>query len=141
MYPTVRWSLMLLSVGALLLVACGDDDPSPEEAMADLCTDLSELQVSLQNLEQVRTNPNATVEQLEDARDEVNDQLDDVESSADDVDEANVDALNDAYDNLDQAIDDIDDDATLADAGQSVQDEIQAVNAAWESLLGGLNCQ
>ena len=139
MMSILRGSAMLL-VLCVLLAACGDDDPSPEEAMANLCTDLSELQSSVQNLEQVRTNPNATVGQLEDARDEVNDQLEDVQSSADDVEEANVDALEDAYGNLDQAIDDIDDDATLADAGQSVEDEIQAVNAAWEQLMGGLNC-
>lgn len=137
----IRWSVLPLLVVMLMLAACGDDDPSPEEAMADLCTDLSELQVSVQNLAQVSTNPNATVEQLEDARDEVNDQLDDAQDSADDVDQAELDALNESYENLDQAIDDIDDDATLADASASVQEEITAVNSAWEQLLTGLNCQ
>jgi hypothetical protein len=137
----MRWSAALLVLSMLLLAACGDDDPSPEEAMADLCTDLTELQASVQNLTQVSTNPNATVDQLEDARDEVNEQMDAVESAAEDVDQAEVDALNEAYDNLDQAIDDIDDSATLADASASVQDEIQAVNTAWDQVLSGLQCQ
>jgi ABC-type transporter Mla subunit MlaD len=137
----IRWMAALLVLSMLLLAACGDDDPSPEEALADLCTDLTELQASVQNLTQVSTNPNATVDQLEDARDEVNEQMDAVESAAEDVDQAEVDALNEAYDNLDQAIDDIDDSATLADASASVQDEIQAVNTAWDQVLSGLQCQ
>jgi chromosome segregation ATPase len=138
---TIRLSAIVLALSMLALAACGDDDPSPEEAMADLCTDLTELQASVQNLSQVASNPNATVDQLEDARDEVDEQLDAVQSAAEDVDEAEVDALNEAYDNLDQSIDDIDDNATLADASASVQDEIAAVNTAWEQVLTGLNCQ
>ena len=87
---TIRLSAVVLALSMLALAACGDDDPSPEEAMADLCTDLTELQSSVQNLAQVSTNPNATVDQLEDARDEVNEQMDAVESAAEDVDQAEV---------------------------------------------------
>lgn len=137
----LRLSAMVLIVTMLVLAACGEDDPSPEEAMADLCTDLTELQTSVQNFAQVSTNPNATVDQLEDALDEVNEQLDAAENSAEDVDQVELDQLSDAYDSLDQAVDDIDDSATLADASASVQDEITAVNTAWEQLLTGLQCQ
>lgn len=137
----LRLSAMVLIVAMFVLAACGEDDPSPEEAKADLCTDLTELQTSVQNFAQVSTNPNATVDQLEDARDEVNEQLDAAENSAEDVDQVELDQLSDAYDSLDQAVDDIDDSATLADASASVQDEITAVNTAWEQLLTGLQCQ
>jgi ABC-type transporter Mla subunit MlaD len=125
-----------------VLAGCGDDDDmSPEEAMANLCTDMSELQAAVQSFDQVRANPNANVDQLRDARDDVNDAMEDVRDSADDVDDTQIDAVNTAYDNLDQAVDDIDDDSTLAEAAPTLDDELQALSAAWDQMSGGLTCQ
>lgn len=133
-----------LSVALLVIfvvAGCGGgDDPSPEEAMADLCAATSDFQASVQDLGAVLTNPDSTVEELREAREDARDELEDVRDRAEDVDEAEIDALSDAYDELDQVVDDVADDATLAEAAEMIAPLVQAVNGSWDQLLTGLTC-
>jgi len=123
-------SAVFLVVSALLLAAC--QPISIDEANAQLCSDLTEFQAALGAVRALDTD--STVDEAEAAFKLANDAWDDVRSSAYTLSDAKVDNLEEAYEDLDDAIRDIDEGDTLQDASASVQDQLAAVDAAYDEF-------
>lgn len=136
------WLLMGVGLIAAMLavaaVACDDDGPSEEEAMAQLCSDLTQLEAADAAFDNLGAD--STIDEIEAANDAYNDALNNVVSSAGDVAEVRAQPIEDAYASLDQAIDDISGDATVVEALSSIGDELAAVDAAYDQAFAGLDC-
>ena len=122
-------------------IACNDDDdePSADEATAQLCSDLTELQAQLNNLRSISAD--STVDELRDARDDVQSALEDVRSSAADAQEAEIAAVEDAYADLESAVNDVEGDQSIGAAFEDIATQVQAIDDAWDELFRGLRCQ
>jgi hypothetical protein len=137
--------LRLFGVGVLGLalvaaVACGDDDePSAagEEALANLCADLEELEAAL--AEFIALPADSTLADVEAARDEIGDGIDQVAESAAGVDEADLDELNASFETLDGNVDALVDDAVAAELS-SLQSDAQEVFTARDAVFGAVDC-
>jgi len=123
----------------LFAVACEDDSPSLEEAQAALCGDLESLGATLDALSAIGSE--ATVGDLQDARDDVNEAVEEVQSSAEDVEDASTDELESAYDELDSAINDIPEDATIEDAVTGIETAAANVQTAWQAVVTEAECE
>ena len=136
-----KWTLisigLIITIFALAAVAC-EEETSPEEAKAQLCQDLAELDSALAALENI--GPDSTVADLEAASDSVEDALAKVSDSAEKAGEVRVSDLEGAYDDLDQAVADIPDDATVSEGLAAIEGELAAVDAAWAQLFATLDC-
>ncbi len=128
----------IAATGLLLLSSCGGGTPTTEDAQATLCGNLKLFGESLQTLASI--DRSSSVTELNDALNSVNTSLSAVKQSAAEVKEAKINELDRAYQNLDEAVKEIPNDATLADAFSSIEDELKAVEDA-ESQMGiDLNC-
>jgi hypothetical protein len=135
---TLAFALTLVLAAPLALIACSDDEPTEEEAIAALCGDLQDLRTAAGQFDTL--SGGSTIAEVQDARDDVTAALDDVESSAGDVSSASVDELQAAVDSLDTAVEGISDDQTVDEAVAQLQGDIQAVATAGENLFTTLNC-
>ena len=136
------WLLMGVGLIAAMLavaaVACDDDEPSEEDAVAQLCSDLTQLEAADAAFDTLGTD--STIDEINATGDAYNDALGDVVDSAGDVADVRAQPIEDAYDDLDQAIDDISGDATIVEALASIADELLAVDAAYDEAFAGLDC-
>jgi hypothetical protein len=136
--------LLILTTGLLVLtvavaaIACGDDEPSEEEATADLCSDLEELGTAADALQEV--DADTSVEDAEEARNDVEDAVEEVEAAAEDVAEARVDAVAQAFIAVDETIEGISGDDTLGDVAGSLLEDGAAILTAQENLVSELGC-
>ena len=137
-----KWTFLglglLISIVAVVSYACGDDEPSEAEAVAQLCADLNTLQSADAAFDNIGAD--STVDELDDAKAAYGDALDDVVSSAQDVADIRTQDIEDAYDDLDQAISDIPGDATLLEGLASIEPQLAAVDAAYDSAFSSLDC-
>lgn len=126
-------------IASLAFVACGgDDDPSPEEAQALLCSNLEELQTEVSALTELGLS--SSVADIEDAFESIQGAFDEVVSSAEDVVGAETQQLSDAIESLESAIGDIGGDTTIADALAAIQEGVTSLGAAWQELFTTTDC-
>ncbi|MBA7468647.1 hypothetical protein ES707_03899 [subsurface metagenome] len=128
-------------VSMVLILACagaGCVQPTQEQAEAQLCQNLEELGVALQNMQNL--NASSSVGDIRDTRDQVQSAMENVRNSADQLADVRIDNLNAAYEDLDQTVQDIPDDATVVEAIQTVRPKVQAVRDARQNLTAELNC-
>jgi hypothetical protein len=123
---------------AAVSYACGDDEPSEAEAVAQLCADLNTLQVADAAFDDL--GPDSTINEIQAANAAYSDALDDVDASARDVVDVRTQPIDDAYDDLAQAINDIPGDATISDGLASIAPQLAAVDAAYASAFSGVDC-
>jgi hypothetical protein len=123
---------------ALFVGACGDDDPSEEDATAAFCSDLDALGVALDAYADLTVN--STIDEVEDAQQDVSDAYDAVLESAGDVAEARVDDLETAYEDLAASVDDVSGEDTVGDAITDIAAKAVAVGAARADLATSANC-
>lgn len=129
----------LLIVSTFAFVACGgEDEPSPEEAQANLCTSLDELQTQVTGLTDLGLN--STMEDIEDQLGAIQDAFDEVVDDAQEVADVETQALGDALDSLETTIGDIGDGTTIADALSAIQDELTSLASAWQELFTSASC-
>lgn len=131
----------ILVVSVVLILACGAAgcvQPTQEEAQTQLCQDLGELGVALENYDNLTAN--STVEDIRDAEDQVTAAMEDVRASADQLADVQVDELDSAYNDLENAVQSLPDDMTAEEALQTISPELQAVRSERQNLLGELNC-
>ena len=133
------------TVAALLAftTACGSDEPSTADEVDSLCTDLSALQASLDEISGSSFDPATTTkdgaeETVTNLQSDVQDVLDEAGSVSDSV----KTDLNDAFDNFKSALEAIpsDGDQTLAQAGEALVAAGTELRTTWESTLAELNC-
>lgn len=128
---------LLVAVLAVAAIAC-DDEPSEEEAVAQLCSDLTQLQAADAPFDDLGAA--STIDEVEAANDAYSDALGDVVGSAGDVAEVRAQPIEDAYADLDQAINDIPGDATIVEALASITDELAAVDDAYDEAFASVDC-
>lgn len=137
-----NWLLMGVGLIAAMLavaaVACDDDGPSEEEAVAQLCSDLTQLEAADAAFDNLGAD--STIDEVGAANDAYSDALNDVVDSAGDVAAVRAQPIEDAYADLDQAIDDIPGDATIAGALASITDELAAVDDAYDEAFASVDC-
>jgi len=132
------WVFFVSVVLILASAAAGCVQPSQEEAQAQLCQDLGQLGVALENMQDL--NATSSVGDIRDARDQVRSAMEDVRSSADQVTNIRVDELNAAYDELDRTVQSVPDDASVPEALQTIRPKVQDVVDARQNLTAELNC-
>ena len=127
----------LLTASTLAFVAC-DDEPTQQEANEDFCDATAELVASLRNIQDLDSD--STLDEIDDARARARDAREDMIASAAGVVEAQLDDFDEAWDALQQAVDDLDEGATLSEALDDVQDEIDDVASEAAQLLNDVDC-
>ena len=130
--------ILVLGAAVLLLCAAGCTQPSPEEAEAQLCADLSELDAAVQELESL--DETASVGEVRAAEDNITQAWNNVRNSAQTVEEVNTDQLEAAYNDLDSAVQDLPDDITVSEAMTQLQPYIDSVKQAWVQVHTSANC-
>ncbi|MEU2198745.1 hypothetical protein [Isoptericola sp. NPDC019482] len=130
----------VLGATALLLAGCGE---ASTDAMGDdtgqVCQDLSAYTDALQNLAGT-LGPDATVEEVQAARDQAEAAQKTLHDSLAAVSDDRTDDVEQAWDALVTAFGQVDDDATLAEAADSLKDEAQGVVDATASVGQDLDC-
>lgn len=127
--------LIVIAVALFGLAGCGS--PTPEDAMAEFCTNLQAFDAAVQQLEQV--TPENTVGEATEARDGVSDAWEQVTRSAENLAEARVDSIEAAWKTLEQTISSISNRDTIADAAAEVTASAAQVRAAVASV-GSVSC-
>lgn len=128
----VTMSLMLLGT-----TACSGD--TPEENTEQACAAAEQLNVALDDFDTTVT-PEATVDEVGAARDEVRQAWQELKDATADVAEDRGQELDDAWDGLQQAVDDVQGDETVSDAAESLKDEAANVQDARQAMADELGC-
>jgi hypothetical protein len=116
---------VVLMVVVLVLAGCG---PSVGDAKTQFCNDWKELAAAVASAKTL--DQNATVEQAKDAQDQIAKAWDKAKKSAANLKEVQLQATEEAFNTLKKTVDDIPDDATLEQAGATVQAAINTFDAA-----------
>ncbi|MFF2452540.1 hypothetical protein [Isoptericola sp. NPDC058082] len=129
-----------LGATALLLAGCGE---SSTDAMGDdttqTCEDLSAYTDALRNLAGT-LGPDSSVEEVQAARDQAAEAQRTLHESLAEVSDDRTDDVEQSWDALVTAFGQVDDDATLAEAADSLRDEAQGVVDATASVREDLDC-
>ncbi len=125
--------IVLLCIGAGCVL-----EPTTQEAEAQLCQDLGELDAALTQLESI--NQSSTTAELRAAQDDVTQAMNQVRDSGMQVAEARTRELDAAYQNLENAVRSIPNDATIEEGLASIRDELVAVRNAWTQLEAEVQC-
>jgi hypothetical protein len=137
-----NWLLMGVGLIAAMLavaaVACDDDEPSEEEATAQLCEDLVALEAADEAFDDLSAA--STIDEIRATNEAYSKALGKAVDSAGGVAAARAQPIEDAYADLDQAIDDIPGDATIVEALASIADELLAVGSAYDEAFASLDC-
>src|SRR5262245_20050840 len=127
----------LLTASTIAFVAC-DDEPTQQEANEDFCDATAEMVASLRNIQDLDSD--STLDEIEDARARARDAHENMVATASGVVDARLDDFNEAWDALEQAVDDLDEGATLSEALDDLQDEIDDVSTEAAELLNDVDC-
>jgi hypothetical protein len=129
--------LVGLSLAAFALVAC-QPPQTGAEATATFCGDLRAFNRTVAGAGV--TTGATTVGEWQQRMHAVNDTWNDLKESAKAVPQARTNDLEAAYNDLRQTANSIPSDATLAQAGQTLQPKVQAVSQARQQVGSGLRC-
>ena len=139
----IRNRIMFIAIGAaaaasLLLLSACDDEPTEEQAQEDFCDDAGAFLAALGALRDVDSD--TSVEDFEDIREDVRTTYDNMVASAEQLREVRLDDLEQANANLRSAVDDIDDEASLEDARDSIQEEVEQFSEELSQVLNDVDC-
>ena len=126
-------------LGLMILGTAACSSTTPEENTEAACSAAEELTVALDNFDMTLT-PDATVDEVTEARDNVRQAWQDLDAAADDVAQDRGQALDDAWSDLQDSVDDVSGDATIADAAESLRDDAVKVQEARDALADNLGC-
>ena len=126
-------------VGLMVLATAACSSETPEQNTEEACGAAEQLTVALDNFDTTLT-PDATVDEVMAARDEVRAAWQELDAAADDVAQDRGQALDDAWDGLQDSIDDVSGDATVSDAAESLRDDAVEVQEARDALAEDLGC-
>ena len=130
------FAAVIVAILGVAAVACDDD----EDNVANYCSDLAELDASVDTLNAVALDPSATVDELEDATNDVESDIASAQSSAQDVGQDRYDDLESAYRDLDSALNGLSGDETRDEAIAEIQPELDAVYGAWAQYYSSAGC-
>src|SRR5262245_46360960 len=131
----LSWLAVPVLAGSLILVACGDDDDSPEELNQAFCDELDAFGDSLADWTDLSVT--SSVDDLREKRDATRDAFEQLRQSAADAREPEIDNLEQSWNELESAVEDFGDDASfresldnLLTAASAVGDDLGAVVSA-----------
>lgn len=112
--------------------------PSVDQAKADLCRALADYDQAVAALQRIQGN--ATVGQLKDAQKAVEKATQRANEAAEKYQKAEIREVKDSYQQLQRKINSIPDKATLAQAQQSIQPDVQNLKAALQRTRTQVQC-
>jgi hypothetical protein len=127
-------AVLLVIVFAASAWACGEQTTA--DAQAQLRSDLEAFKTALGDFQNL--TPDSTMEDITAARESVQQAWGAVVESAKEVPDAKINDLQAAWDDLGTSVDDINSDMSVPEAVASVSDEVAAVKQAWEQLFSSL---
>lgn len=127
----------LLAASMFAFIAC-DDEPTQQEANEQFCDDTAEFIASLRVVRDLDSD--ATLEEIEAARDRVKAAHDAMIGSSVGVVEAQLDDFEEAWAELETAVDDLEADATLEEALGQVDDEVENASTTASQVLNDVDC-
>lgn len=130
---------LALGASITMIGLAGCAGPSPQENVSQACTAAEAFGSALQEVRSSLT-PEATVEELRSARQQLSDAYDDLRKEAGDVAEDRLQVVEDNVDEFNNAVDEIPDDAKVPDAVDSLRNEAGDVDTAVTDLRSELNC-
>jgi hypothetical protein len=125
-----------LGVAVGMLAGCS---ASPEENVSKACVASDAFAASLQSFQKTLT-PDATIDEIRSAREEVSNTYNDLKGATANVAKDRTDALASAADDFNAAVDAIPDDATVPQAVDSLKNEAAKVDTARDGVASELNC-
>jgi len=131
---------LLLLLVPLALAGCGDDEPSEEEAVNQLCGDLERFAATLGDVAG-SLSINSSVDDIRAARDEAQAAFDEVRESARDVAGIRLDELAQAWDEFTAAIDSISESGSISEALTTLRDASEQLSTAFADAFRGLDCE
>ena len=131
----LSWLIVPVLAAAMVLVACGEDEDSPEELNQQFCDDLDAFGQSLSDWTDLSVT--SSLDDLEEQRDATRDAFDQLRESASDARQPQVDQLEDSWNELESAVENFGDDASfresldnLLNAASQVGEDLGAVVSA-----------
>ena len=122
---------------ALVAVACSGE--SSAEAKQNYCNSLSDFSSTVMSYQGMNVLT-ASTDELNAAANDIDAAYNDVVGEANDWANAYDNPLTEAYNDLYYAIEDVDGDATVAEAVNEVQPELEAIPAAYAEAFDGSGC-
>jgi hypothetical protein len=130
-------ALFVVGAGAGALAGCGDDEPSTEEATADVCDARENLDDTLTELG--RLDPTDRSE-LADAREEISNDVEELGDAGRVLAESQWDSVEEAWNNLRNTVDDLDQDTTFAEAREQLSSAGEDLTNAWDEFVSNVDC-
>jgi hypothetical protein len=130
-------ALFVVGAGAGALAGCGDDEPSTEEATADVCDARENLDDTLTELD--RLDPTDRSE-LDEARDEITDDVEELRSAGQELAESQWDNFEQAWESLGDTINDLDQDTTFREAREQLTSASEEITNAWDEFASNVDC-
>ena len=127
----------LVVLGLVAVPGC-EEELTPEEAQAELCEQLGDLEVAVSGLATLA--PGSTVDDLQAVADDIRSEYDNTEAAAEQVAEVNINELQQSVADLEATINDIPGDATIEEALAVIEPQWTAVVSAWQNLRVDANC-
>ena len=126
-------------VGLMILATAACSSETPEQNTEQACGAAEQLTIALDNFDTTLT-PDATVDEVMAARDEVRAAWQELDAAADDVAQDRGQALDEAWSGFQQSVEDLSGSATITDAGESLRDDAVVVQEARDALAEDLGC-
>jgi len=126
-------------VGLMILATAACSSETPEQNTEQACGAAEQLTIALDNLDTTLT-PDATVDEVMAARDEVRAAWQELDAAADDVAQDRGQALDEAWSGFQQSVEDLSGSATITDAAESLRDDAVVVQEARDALAEDLGC-
>jgi flagellar biosynthesis chaperone FliJ len=137
-HPTrILVALVLVGAGAGALAGCGDDEPSTEEATAEVCDARQNLDDTLTQLDMLDPTDRSD---LADAREEISNDVEELGSAGRVLAESEWDNFEDAWNNLGSTVDDLDQDTTFAEAREQLSSASEELTNAWDEFTARVDC-
>jgi hypothetical protein len=130
-------AFVLVGAGAGALAGCGDDEPSTEEATAEVCDARQNLDKTLTDLGALDPTDRS---QLADAREEISNDVDELSDAGQQLAESEWDNFEQAWDNLRDTVDNLDEDTTFAEASEQLSAAGDDLSSAWDEFTARVEC-
>jgi predicted nuclease with TOPRIM domain len=130
-------ALVLVGAGVGALAGCGDDEPSTEEATAEVCDARQNLDKTLTDLGTLDPTDRS---QLSDAREEISNDVEELGDAGNVLAESEWNNVEDAWNNLRDTVDDLDQDTTFAEAREQLSSAGEELTNAWDEFTSKVDC-
>jgi hypothetical protein len=137
--PGSTAAAMALGTSMMMIGLAGCSSPTPQENVSQACEAADAFGTALQEVRSSLT-PEATVDELRTARNQLADSYEDLLKESGDVAEDRLEELDTNVDGFRDAVDEIDDDTKVPDAVDSLRNEANDVETAMDNLRSELNC-